>query len=266
MVNLKKVGRVFYGLGIAGIGILHFVFPGFRPIIIPVPPEATQNFYILIYIFALYLVASGLWIALGKYVKSISILLGYVLLLFLLLGHLPNRIKHHPEINGYWIDAFKLLALTGGAFVISLAFPDTFTSKFLEKAAKIARLGKYFFAIMLIDFGIGHLLNPRSVGGLVPKWIPFHVFWACFTGIALVGSGISIFINFRVKLIGLLLAIMLFSWLVLIHIPFAIRFPTWRSGENIVGSFECLAFCGIALIMALSPMNFKVPPTQLTNR
>jgi hypothetical protein len=85
---------------------------------------------------------------------------------------------------------------------------------------------------------------------LVPKYIPLALFWTYVAGIALVGSAISIFINFKVKWIGLLLGITLFLWLVLLHLYYAIRFPHFQDGENIIGSFECLAFSGIALVLS----------------
>ena len=46
------------------------------------------------------------------------------------------------------------------------------------------------------------------------------------------------------------MSIALFLWLVMLHLYYAIRFPHFQDGENIIGSFECLAFCGIALVIA----------------
>jgi hypothetical protein len=40
-----------------------------------------------------------------------------------------------------------------------------------------------------------------------------------------------------------------------LHLYYAIRFPHFQDGENIIGSLECLAFCGIAL--ALSDLAVK---------
>jgi uncharacterized membrane protein YphA (DoxX/SURF4 family) len=250
MTNLKNYGRVFYGLGIAGIGILHFVFKGFRPIIMPVPAESVENISILVYLIAIYILVSGILICIGKNVRNISLALGVVFFIFLIAGHLPQRLKNHPEIRGMWIDAIKILALSGGAFIMALAFPQSTPSRFFERLNKIAPVGKYFFAIMLCLFGYGHLVNAQGISGLVPKYIPGPVFWTYVAGIALVGSGISFIINFKVKWTGLLLGITLFLWLILLHLYYAIRFPHFQDGENIIGSFECLAFCGIALVLS----------------
>jgi uncharacterized membrane protein len=249
MTNFKKYGRIFYGLGIAGIGILHFFFKGFRPIIMPVPAESVETISILVYLIALYILASGILICIGKNVRNVSLMLGVVFFIFLLIGHLPVRLK----MGSPWIDAIKIFALSGGALVMASAFPSAAPSRFFEKLYKITPAGKYFFAVMLCLFGIAHFISAQNISTLVPKYIPWSLFWTYVGGVALVGSGISIFINFKVKWIGLLLAFTLFLWLILLHLYYAIRFPHFQDGENIIGSFECLAFCGIALVIATLP-------------
>jgi uncharacterized membrane protein len=250
MTNLKNCGRVFYGVGIIGIGILHFFFKGFRPIIMPVPAASVENITFIVYLVAIYILASGILITIGKNIRNVSLLLGVVFFIFLLIGHLPVRLNNHPEIRGAWIDAIKIMALSGGAFIMASAFPNATPRPFFKKLNKIAPAGKYFFAFMLLLFGYGHMVNAQNISGLVPKYIPWALFWTYVAGIALLGSGISFIINFKVKWVGLLLGITLFLWLILLHLYYAIRFPYFQDGENIIGSFECLAFCGTALVIA----------------
>jgi uncharacterized membrane protein len=255
MTNLKIYGRVFYGLGIAGIGIMHFFYEGFRPIIMPVPPEATANIQAIIYLIAIGILVSGVMICTGKNVRNIALLLGFSFFLFLVFGHLPNRLKNHPEIMGYWIDAIKLFALSGGALVAAQAYPIATPNRFFNSISLAVPAGRYFFAFMLCFFGTGHLINADAVSKLVPPYIPWPLFWTYAGGAALVASGISIFINVKVKFMGLILGIILFLWLVMLHLYYAFRYPEFRDGENIIGSFECLAFCGTALIIsAVSPV------------
>jgi uncharacterized membrane protein len=246
MRNLKNYGRIFYGLGIAGIGILHFFLKGFRPIIMPVPAESVENISIIVYLVALYILISGILICIGKNVRNVSLVLGVVFFIFLLFGHLPVRLK----IGSPWTDAIKILALSGGAFVMASAFPKATSNPVFEKLNKIAHVGKYFFALMLLLFGLGHFIRAQDISRLVPEYIPWALFWTYVAGVALAGSAISIFINFKVKWIGLLLGITLFLWLVLLHLYYAIRFPHFQDGESIISFFECLAFCGIALVLS----------------
>jgi uncharacterized membrane protein len=246
MTILKNYGRFFYGLGIVGIGILHFFFKGFRPIIMPVPAESVEHISIIIYLVALYILISGILICIGKNVRNVSLALGVVFFIFFLIGHLPVRLK----TGSPWIDAIKIFALSGGAFIMASAYPTATPNQFFHKLYKIAPVGKYFFAVMLLLFGISHIVNAQGISRLVPKYIPWSLFWTYVAAVALVGSAISIFINFKVKWIGLLLGITLFLWLIMLHLYYAIRFPHFQDGENIIGSFECLAFCGIALVLS----------------
>lgn len=249
MTKLKILGRVFYGVGIVGIGLLHFFFNGFRPIILPVPAESVAHLSIIVYLVAIYILISGVLITIGRNVRSVSLILGVFFFCFLLFGHLPIRISAPKP--GPWIDVIKILALSGGAFVTASAFPASAPSPFFDRLNRISPVGKYLFAIMLLLFGYSHFVNAPGISQLVPKYIPWALFWTYVGGIALVGSAASFIANIKVKWVGLLLALTLFLWLILLHIYYAVRFPFFQDGENIIGSFEALAFCGTALVIAL---------------
>jgi hypothetical protein len=52
---------------------------------------------------------------------------------------------------------------------------------------------------------------------------------------------------------------MLLIWLFAVHIRLSIRFPEWNHGENVIGASQCLAFAGIALIIAATAKSKKGP-------
>ncbi|MFD2164538.1 hypothetical protein ACFSJU_19185 [Paradesertivirga mongoliensis] len=250
MTKLKICGRVFFGLGVSGIAILHFFFNGFRPVIMPVSPESVAGFTIFVYVIAIYLLVSGILICLGRHVRQSSLMLAAVFFIFLLVGHLPVRLLDQPEVRATWIDAIKLLALSGGALIVASASQDAKRNNFFDALNKLTPAGKFFFAFMLGIFGYGHLAGAQKVSGMVPKYIPWALMWTYISGIALGGFSIALLINFKTKLVGILLGITLFLWLIMLHIYYAIRFPLFKEGENITGAFVCLAFCGIALVIA----------------
>jgi len=233
MQPLQLAGKLFYGIGIAGIGVLQFIYPGFRPVLLPIPPEDTQHLNFLVYLVAAILVIAGLFVAFMQQVKPVAHGLGIFLMLFVIAGHLPQRLINHPGILGAWTDALKLLGLAGGAF---------------GSMEKIALCGPYFFAVMLIVFGIDHFLYTDFVKSLVPAWIPGSLFWTYVGAIGLMGAGLAILIKFKPKIISLLLAIMLFLWLVVLHIPRAVVAPVTDRANEWTSVFECLAFSGMALL------------------
>ena len=248
MHKLKATGKFFYGVGIAGIGGLQFIYAGFRPVLLPIPAADTMHLNFLVYLAAGILVVAGLYIAIGQQVKNVALLLGLFFLLFFIFGHLPNRIKNNPGELGAWTDALKLLTLAGGAFVVATVYPAKKGKGLISVLEKIAPFGKYLFALMLVIFGIDHFLYADFVKFLVPNWIPGPLFWTYVGGVALIGAGLAIFLNIQPRLISLLLATMLLIWLVILHIPRAIVAPATDNGNERTSVFQCLLFSGIALM------------------
>ena len=155
----------------------------------------------------------------------------------------------------YWTDAIKLLALTGGAMVMYHAEDREKAFSMHKGFDRVASFGKYLYAFMLMMFGIAHLVNAEFVKTIVPGWIPGNLFWTYLTGVALMGAGLSIFINVKVRQIMSLLAIMLFIWLIVVHLPSTIQYPLYDpvnpflDGNRAISSLQCLAFCGIAIVV-----------------
>jgi uncharacterized membrane protein len=250
---LKSVGRCFYATGIIGIGLIHFVLPGVRPIMAPLAPDEVWGW--IGYSVAVVLTTAGIALLMNKKIQVASIVLTIFFLLFLLIGHLPNRIQNHPEMLSYWTDTIKLLALTGGAMMMYHA-GDLEKSFATHKAFdRISNYGKFLYAFMLMMFGLAHFVNADFVKTIVPGWIPGSLFWTYLTGVALMGAGLSIFINVRVRQIMSLLAIMLFIWLIVVHLPSTIQYPLYDpvnpflDGNRAISSLQCLAFCGIAIVV-----------------
>jgi uncharacterized membrane protein len=249
MNKLKLTAKAFYGAGIAGLGILHFFYQGFRPVILPIPPESTAHLNAFVYATGAFLLLSGLLIAIKKNVTTIALILALVLFLFFLCGHLPNRLTNMPGVLGVWTDALKLLALCGGALIVANVFPMVTNSSFIKSLYKISFLGRYFFGIMLLLFGIDHFLYTDFVKTLVPAWIPGALFWTYFAGVALAGAGLAFILKFKMKTISLVTAIMLLIWLIVLHIPRAVNMDTSKDPNEIVSVLECLAFSGMAFLV-----------------
>lgn len=250
------LGRIFFGVGIMGLGVLHFFHPGIRPIIIPELTDIPPDLSFVGYAIGMLLIASGLLIAIGKKFNTAALLTGVIFLGLFLFGHLPWSLTAGSS-NQYWVNTNKMIALAGGFLVMSSINAPSYRNKIMQMLAKLGPLGKYLFAIMLYNFAVGHYNNLEGISNIVPKYIPFPEFWTFLGGVALMGSAISIFSGFKVRAISLLLALNLFIWLLLLHLYYTVLYSNWQEGENFVGTLTCLAFCGTALVISQTETKTK---------
>src|SRR6185369_569325 len=80
------------------------------------------------------------------------------------------------------------------------------------------RIIQTLFAIPWIIFAIQHYLYADFVATLVPGFMPFKLFWAYFTGTAMIAAGVSFIVNRYSKLAAILLGAMLTGFILLIHV------------------------------------------------
>jgi len=163
---------------------------------------------------------------------------------------------------GDWENAAKELALSGGAFVVANWFFKNNESTPGHFFQKLVGAGTVLYAIAIISFSIDHFLYAKEAADYVPSWIPYHLFWIYFCGIALAASGIAILLKIKMKLAAILLGAMIFTWFVILHIPYVIAAASIeeRSGEA-ASALLALAYSGIALVIAGSNSSFLQPFT-----
>jgi hypothetical protein len=151
---------------------------------------------------------------------------------------------------GDWENSAKELALAGGAFVIAYCFPEKNKNGLIRSLNKLAPFGTILFSITIISFSVDHFLFADAAKDYVPSWIPYHLFWMYFAGIALLGSGIAIILKISVRLFAFLLGAMIFTWFIILHIPRIIVSPVDDIGGEIASAILALAYSGIAFVIA----------------
>jgi len=119
----------------------------------------------------------------------------------------------------------------------------------MHRLDKIMPFGRLFLAIPLAVFGTEHLTNTADIANIVPRWLPAHEFWVYLVGIALIAAALSITVQIQSPLAATLLSAMLFSFVLLIHIPNIIAHPSnrffWAVGlRDTAFSGGALAYAG----------------------
>ena len=252
MVNLSKIGRVFYGIAIAEIGLQAIYYHDF-PYILSIPEHFWVSARIaLALIFGIMFVLAGASILFEKKTRQVCLLFGAVLLLIFCFYYIPYEFLASSNYMHYgdWENAAKELSFAGGAFVIAGCFSEKNESPLNSFLKKLIPFGPIIFSITILSFGIDHYLYAKEAAGYVPSWVPDHTFCLYFTGTALLASAIAIILNVKRGLAALLLGAMIITWFVSLHIPRVIVSSAAGIGGEVTSAMLALAYGGIAFVIA----------------
>jgi uncharacterized membrane protein len=251
---ILKTGRAFYGLCIAIIGFNQLVYGDFRNIILPPWPSWRIDASFAAYVTGVMLIGAGLAMAFSKRGREVALAWAALLAIFLLCWHLPFMLfiqPHELRHFGVWADPAKALAHFGGALVAAGSFREADTNIVTWPAPeRLMQFGRIFFCTTIIVFGIDHWLYAEYISAIVPAWMPGSpVFWTQFTGTALIAAGVGIVFKILIQPASMALAIMIFIWIFLVHMPLAIAYPHRGHGNEWASGADALGYSGVALMI-----------------
>jgi hypothetical protein len=250
MGNLSNIGRIFFGIAIAGIGIPVIYFKNLPYMLVPPKDYGLPGFLVIAVGFIFILI--GLSIVLSIKIRLVSILFGCVLLLifcFLFIPYMFSASANYRHLFE-WENSAKELDLAGGAFLVAGCFPGK-NKNFLNRSWNwLIPFGTILFILPVINYGVLHFQLAKEVSTLVPLWIPGSLFWTYFAGAALLGSGLAILFKIKPRLIATLLGIMIFMWFIILHIPRVVTTPMADDEGEITSAYLALAYSGTALLIA----------------
>jgi putative oxidoreductase len=113
---------------------------------------------------------------------------------------------------------------------------------------KITTLGRLLFAIPFALFGINHFLMTDYYLGVLTSFIPLGAYTIILTGIMLIAASISIITQKFVKFSTIMLAILLFLFIVTIHIPHL--FTDADKTATIIALLKDISLMGGSLMIA----------------
>ena len=126
---------------------------------------------------------------------------------------------------------------------------------------KIVASSNLCFAIPFAVFGALHLFGPQFILPLVPRYMPWRMFWVYFIGCALIAASLSIATKVAVRWSGLLLGILMFMFVAMLYIPGELARPN-RITLTIV--FRESSFGGAAWIFAANAKDGWRGPVKTT--
>jgi uncharacterized membrane protein YphA (DoxX/SURF4 family) len=131
----------------------------------------------------------------------------------------------------------------------------------------VIKTARSFYALALIVYGIQQFYfgTFRNVFfSAYQERLPLLNILAYLFGVYLVITGLFILsgkngkrsalliLGIRMRVIALLLALMIFSWFWMVHIPAGIKHPVSERGNLLASAFDALAFSGISILIAFT--------------
>jgi uncharacterized membrane protein len=235
-LRFVSFGHVLFAASMITIGVMGLMKGEFVLIWSGVP-EGIPVRHTLAYLCALVSVGSGLgtlWKRTAAF--TAGALLAY-LVLWLALFRAP-LVARTPTAPGNWWVFGETSAMIAGAWVLLIGFTGDRSGARLGFVTSDVglRIARFFYALGVIQFGIGHFTFLERTVGMVPGWLPWHIGWAYFTGGALIAAGVAILAGVLARQAALLSAWELTLFTLLVWVPSVIRGPNAEQWNEFVES------------------------------
>jgi uncharacterized membrane protein len=228
-----NIHSALYAYGAILLGLIGIVFHDFAMQWQPVPagfPIRTP----LAYVSGFILVVGGALLLSRKGERAGAWLLTIFLGLWTLTLNLPVAIASFKHIHA-WNSPAEIGFMTMGG----LALLSSWMGALRATIAKVARIVAGLAACV---FAFAHFNWIDFTAGMVPAWIPPNgVFWAWATGAGHLAAGLALVSGIRARLAATLLAGMMGSFVVLLHLPRVIAAPDQHVEWIMLGVSSMLA-------------------------
>lgn len=238
-MRIASVGHVLFAATFIALGIQGLIPGNLAHTLSAVPKDIAwrEVMVVLVYLRPFIYLACGLGLFWQRAAGAAARMLLVFLLLWMLAFKIPLIIRS-PAVEVYYQNWGETAVLVAGAWVLYAWFAPGWDRARLgfatgETGVRNARI---LYALALIAFGLSHFAYLGNTAPLVPAWLPWHVFWAYFTGSTYLLAAVAILIGVYARLATALstLQMGLFTLLVWTPLMFAGTITAGQRGEFIV--------------------------------
>ena len=253
MIKLIRPGRMIFALGIIALGVLQFFTRSFivgRPLL-----PAWLAGEVWAYASGILLIIAGLLVIANKRPGEVAFATGIFILVFsFFCCHLPEMAGKKPAGILWQLNAYKTLALAGGAWIVAASLlPGGPRSFVFASNRMLVTSGSVFLSLFLLLSAAAHIHFNSFVQQFIPAYIPARAFWSYFTAATLLAGGIGLLIRSLRKWAALLSGIMILLWFFLLHIPRTMA----NTGDLTEWMGVCESFCFSGILFVLSGLSSR---------
>jgi uncharacterized membrane protein YphA (DoxX/SURF4 family) len=205
-----------YALGAILLGAVGVCFHDFAMQWQPVPKGLALHTP-LVYLSAILLMIGGGAILTRKGERGGALLLAVLFGFWVLALHLPQAFASWRHI-GAWNGPAELTFMTMGGVAL-------FAVGAGQLRGTLSLVARLLAGASAVVFGFAHFNYAEFTASMVPAWIPYPLFWAYATGAGHLAAGVALISGIQARIAAALLAGMMGSFVVLLHIPRVIAHP-----------------------------------------
>ncbi|HZZ69651.1 MAG TPA: DoxX family protein [Phenylobacterium sp.] len=245
MNTQATIGRMLFAAVAMTFGVQCLIFSSFVAGLEPVPatllpstPWGAIN--------GLVLIGVGLSLLADRSARIGALVLAALFIVSAILLEGPSLIAHPKAAAD---DVFHTLAIGSAALVLTAEVARSPDASGRDRWMAYAGLaGRLIFGVCTIGHGVMHFVFFQFTADFIPAWIPWHAFWAAFTGVAQIAAGLAILSGVLARLAATLTGVMYASWAVIVHIPRVEAHPASR--QEWTSIVIATALCASALVVA----------------
>jgi uncharacterized membrane protein len=217
-MRVASVGHLLFATAMIALGIVGLIHGNFAPVWDPVPKGIPAR-EVLVYLCAVVSLACGI----GLLWQSTSALSARALLATLMLWCVLFRLPFillTPNL-GTFFSLCDVAVTMAAAWVLYTWFATEWDRRKLSfvTGAKGLRIARALYGLSMIFYGSAHFMAIPDTVSLVPRWLPWHVFWAYFFGCAFIAAGLGILIGVYARLAAALSAVEIGLFTLLVWVP-----------------------------------------------
>lgn len=213
-----SIASAVFAITMIGIGLIGALSRDLMPVWNPLPGTGTAGELLADLAIAVSLI-SGTGLLVKRMAARSARLLLAALWIWMLLFRLPNLLRA-PLFAACW-SVFPLAVILAAAMVVHVWVAtdwDTRHIPFVSGASGL-RIARILYGLSLVFFGMAHFIDLKDTLSLIPRWLPFHLFWAYFTGGAYICAGIAVLAGVLARVAAALATVQIGSFLILVWIP-----------------------------------------------
>jgi uncharacterized membrane protein len=207
---------VLYAFGAILLGAVGICFHDFAMQWQPVPKGLALHTP-LAYLSGVLLIIGGSAILTRRGERSGALLLAVFFGFWVLALHLPVAFAGWRHI-GAWNGPAELTFMTMGGVALFAAGAG-------QLRGTLALAARLLAGASAVVFGLAHFNYADFTASMVPAWIPYPLFWAYATGVGHFAAGVAMLSGIQARLAAGLLAAMMGSFVLLLHLPRVIAHP-----------------------------------------